>query len=90
MEGAIIIATKTCEHWGYRKGDTLKVRKTGTGGNDNLVFADNLTRPNYGNQKHAILSSSEYKLVSAPGVHTIREKKFLGITYFREVVKEAE
>jgi hypothetical protein len=88
MDGAIIIATKTSEHWGFRKGDTLKVRRSGV--SNDLVVADNLTRPNYGGQPDAILHCSEYKVVSAPGVRIIREKKFLGMTIYREIIKEAE
>jgi hypothetical protein len=87
MVGAIIIAKVTDEEFGYKKGDTLKIRKCGTA--NGLYFADNLTRPNFGGGV-ALITDKEFKLISAPGVKSIREKSLFGIIYFREIIKEAK
>jgi hypothetical protein len=88
MNGAIVIAKVTCESFGYKKGDTLKIRRRGT--DPSIFFADNLTRPNYGGQNVAVIADKEFKLISGPGVKAIREKTLFGITYYREIIKEAE
>lgn len=83
MEGAIVIASITDKECGFQKGDTLEITKCGV--NKGVYHAKNLTR-----KRDVVILESEFTLISAPDVIEIREKKFLGFTYYREIIREAK
>jgi hypothetical protein len=83
MGGAIVIAKISDKQFGFQKGDTLEITKCGV--NQGVYHAKNLTR-----KKDVVILEKEFEIISAPNVLEIREKKFLGFTYYREVIKEAK
>lgn len=82
MIGEKIVATKTDRIWGYVKGDTLEIVRTGEG---SVVVARNITRPNL--DGYAYLARGEYRYIDdVKEVHVVR---LFGIPLLK-ITKEVE
>ena len=83
--GDKIIAKKTEVYWGFRKGDTLEVKRLGD--MPGSVIANNLTRPDIRDGKSSILVSSDYKIVESKCNCKVRTVKIFGITVYKETLE---